>query len=236
MHTTREKYPDNLLAADFSEEHSHAVGQRLYCKEGKEIFKGMENVVFVDDEFTTGKTIVNFVNAIAEDTIGCRFYAASLINGMNIENLRRFKKMGITPLWLVKTEDSGEDMEKDMEVVPEKDIPKRSSSVEFIYADYPIDPRLGCNIGEYMDMCGDIAESTADKIMEMCIGRETADIADLGEIAVAGTEECMQPSIILGKELEERGGNVRCRSTTRSPIVPCRKEGYPLYGRSVLES
>ena len=46
----------------------------------------------------------------------------------------------------------------------------------------------------------------------------------------------MLPSVITGQLLENKGYNIRCRSTTRSPIVPCRREGYPLFSRCLLDS
>ncbi|MDE7295570.1 MAG: phosphoribosyltransferase family protein [Oscillospiraceae bacterium] len=233
IHTTRESFPDELLVADFSEEHSHAACQLLFSGNGKEIFVGIDNIIFIDDEFTTGKTIVNFVKAIEEFTRNCRFFAASLINGMDRGNLRRFEEFGVTPLWLIKTEDSGADMERNLTILPEKDIAKCSADVEIITEDYPLDPRLGCDIGEYMRLCEKIAEGVIKEIEDLP-DNIAGNIA--GNIAIAGTEECMLPSIILGKFLEEKGGNVRCRSTTRSPIVPSAAQGYPLNSRCCFDS
>ncbi|MDE6593419.1 MAG: phosphoribosyltransferase domain-containing protein, partial [Oscillospiraceae bacterium] len=217
IHTTRESFPEELLVADFSEEHSHAACQLLFSGNGKEIFDGIDNIIFIDDEFTTGKTIVNFVKAIEEFTGNCRFFAVSLINGMDRENLRRFEEFGVTPLWLIKTEESGADMERDLAILPEKDIAKCSTDVEIITEDYPLDPRLGCNIGEYMRLCEKTAESVLKKIGDMSDNIVNNAAAN---IALVGTEECMLPSIILGKFLEEKGLKVLFRSTTRSHIVP----------------
>lgn len=231
LHTTRENISREYLIADFSEEHSHASSQLLFCKSGKAVFDGVSDIVFIDDELTTGKTIINCVNEIAPFAKGCRFFAASLINGMNKENLKRFSDRGITPLWLVKTEDSEDVMECDLGVCPERDCEAKAADVRVIRETFPYDPRLGCFAGEYLNACGSLAEDIMGKI-----SGELSCVLPGSEIAVIGTEECMLPSVILGRLLEERGYCVRCRSVTRSPIVPSRCEGYPLFSRYPIDS
>ena len=61
--TTREDVQgtENLLT--FEEEHSHATTQKLLCVEGvtDNDISDYDTVVFVDDELTTGNTIINFI-------------------------------------------------------------------------------------------------------------------------------------------------------------------------------
>ena len=64
--------------------------------------------------------------------------------------------------------------------------------------------------------------------MEPFLTGKTADII--------GTEECMYPAIKLGEFLENQGYDVRCHATTRSPIVPSRQEGYPLFSAYRVQS
>ena len=63
VHTTREKLPDHQLVADFREEHSHAKNQTLYLKGVWKNLNQYDRIVFVDDEITTGKTILNFLQS-----------------------------------------------------------------------------------------------------------------------------------------------------------------------------
>ena len=54
---------------------------------------------------------------------------------------------------------------------------------------------------------------------------------------VLGTEECMFPSMVVGKALEDEYGiDVWCHSTTRSPISVLPREGYPVQNGYELHS
>lgn len=56
--TTREELPDNdFTNIAFQEEHSHATDQKLYFDPTLDY----DVVLFVEDEITTGKTIINFI-------------------------------------------------------------------------------------------------------------------------------------------------------------------------------
>ena len=78
-----------------------------------------------------------------------------------------------------------------------------------------MNPRLGVDISKYIDNCQTVAESAMAKISEL--------IASASSILVLGTEECMYPALILGRELEKQFPtiSVKCHATTRSPIGIC---------------
>jgi hypothetical protein len=74
VHTTRETpacppeggaAPGERLVAEFLEEHSHARNQALYLREGLCDLSGYDRLVFVEDEITTGKTMLNFLRNVA---------------------------------------------------------------------------------------------------------------------------------------------------------------------------
>lgn len=62
IHTTREPIKDGCYFA-FEEEHSHATSHKVYPKDFKIIESGCP-IIFVDDEITTGKTVLNFIEEI----------------------------------------------------------------------------------------------------------------------------------------------------------------------------
>ncbi|MDR0273338.1 MAG: phosphoribosyltransferase family protein [Clostridiales bacterium] len=78
VHTTRE-FSDAPLVAEFLEEHSHARNQALYMKEYK--LSDFTKIVFVEDEITTGKTILNFLKSIKFD--GKIIVSALVFNGFD---------------------------------------------------------------------------------------------------------------------------------------------------------
>ncbi|MBP0957350.1 MAG: phosphoribosyltransferase domain-containing protein [Oscillospiraceae bacterium] len=229
IHTTREKFPEDMRLALFSEEHSHATEQCLYSDKGLDIFSGIERIIFAEDELTTGKTILNFIEALKNIT-DCKFSAASIINGMSEENLSKYKAMGVGVHYLVKLDSSAETLKEGISVTPREDGEFDIFSVpeEFIFRmDKKKDPRLGIGGAEYEKYCVCAANEFFEKTLPFMNGKR---------VDVIGTEECMFPAIKLGELLEEKGYDVRCHATTRSPIVPSGDEGYPLFARYGVKS
>ena len=86
LHTTREKLDGSCL--HFKEEHSHAVEQRLYLSG---TLPETSEIILIDDEISTGKTIRNIVSQIRQELPAyqnAKFIAGSLINRVSDENLR----------------------------------------------------------------------------------------------------------------------------------------------------
>lgn len=229
IHTTREKFPEDMRLALFSEEHSHATEQCLYSDKGLDIFSGIERIIFAEDELTTGKTILNFIEALKNIT-DCKFSAASIINGMSGENLCKYKAMGVGVHYLVKIDSSADTLKEGISVTPREDgefdifsVPEELT----LRMDKNKDPRLGIGGAEYEKYCVTAAEEFFEKMKPFLTGKT---------IDVIGTEECMFPAIKLGELLEEKGYDVRCHATTRSPIIPSGDEGYPLFARYRVKS
>ena len=229
IHTTREKFPEDMRLALFSEEHSHATEQCLFSDKGLHIFSGVERIIFAEDELTTGKTILNFIEALKNIT-GCKFSAASIINGMSGENLSKYKAIDVGVHYLVKIDSSAETLKEGISVAPREDGDFDIFSVphELILRMAKMkDPRLGIDGAEYEKFCVSAANEFFENIKPFLSGK-TVD--------VIGTEECMFPAIKLGELLEGKGYDVRCHATTRSPIVPSGDEGYPLFARYRVKS
>ena len=61
IHTTREnRYCSSL---EFKEEHSHATDHRIFLKD-ENFFKNNKNICLVDDELTTGNTMLNLIRQL----------------------------------------------------------------------------------------------------------------------------------------------------------------------------
>jgi hypothetical protein len=107
IHTTREP----LAGADcfvFAETHSRFPEQTLCAERWTCLAEHIDRVVFVEDEISTGKTILAIAALLRETgaVSPCvSFAAASLVNAMNAENLRRFAEAGIRPVSLLQTAD-----------------------------------------------------------------------------------------------------------------------------------
>ena len=63
IHTTREQLPDMEPFVTFEEEHSHATSHRVYSEQPEKLLQA-KRIVLVDDEITTGNTVVNIVETL----------------------------------------------------------------------------------------------------------------------------------------------------------------------------
>lgn len=229
IQTTREMIPDAEYLF-FSEEHSHATEQKLVRADIDEAVKQSDRVLFVEDEVTTGKTILNIISIMEERYPGkLKFSVASLLNGMSQEHLQRYAEKGIALHYLVKTDHSTygaraelfsgdgtyaeacDDIVDEMEVLS---IPGWKNTRRLVEA------------GEYERAC----EELWHKLSKYILKRDNA------KILVIGTEEFMYPALFIGKKAEESGNTVMCHSTTRSPIIVSTEAQYPLHTRFELKS
>ena len=66
IQTTREVIP-GVEYLFFSEEHSHATEQKLVKNDIDEAIERVDRIVFVEDEVTTGKTILNIISVMRKE-------------------------------------------------------------------------------------------------------------------------------------------------------------------------
>ncbi|QDQ00178.1 hypothetical protein FOH38_06445 [Lysinibacillus fusiformis] len=63
IHTTRELLPDLEPFVTFEEEHSHATSHRIYSEQPEKL-RQAKRIVLIDDEITTGNTVVNIIETL----------------------------------------------------------------------------------------------------------------------------------------------------------------------------
>ena len=83
MQTTRENIPNAKSLLDFKEEHSHATEHFLYGS--IESLMNCDRIIFVDDEISTGNTVLNFIHAIESVGIHAKYAVATLLNWQDDE-------------------------------------------------------------------------------------------------------------------------------------------------------
>ena len=228
VHTTREKFDDRNPAAVFSEEHSHATEQILYCDDWDKIIKGIRHIVFIDDEVTTGKTVLNFIEALKrydDLPFGIKYTVCSIVNGMSAATEEQFKKNDVDLCWLVKIK-AEPDSDETYTCDPASE--KRTSEYELTEKRISgkMDPRTGVMSKDYKKACSALSKEI---------------LSGLGPVkgikaAVIGTEECMYPAIMTAQALAKQKASVVTHSTTRSPIVPDTSRDYPLVSRYQVDS
>lgn len=227
LQTTRENFEGEFV--EFLEEHSHAPEQKLYAENLSELINQTPEIVFVDDELSTGKTLLNIVRQLKNKFPALknkRICAASIINRLSEENLASLAAENISCVYLVKLEQKNFDVEN---------IFVEAAQAITSFKTYPLsvnhcplkDTRRGVIIGEYFNQC-----EAAGKFIVNLFKEENIS----GEILILGTEEFMLPAIIAGNCLEAENFSVMTHSTTRSPIGICKNENYPIHKGFKLRS
>ena len=233
LHTTREPLPGGYLP--FQEEHSHAVEQRLYGDRLADWIEASPQIILVDDEISTGKTMLNIVHQMRArypQMAGRGLVAASIINRLSAEDRARLQNAGIESeclVWLPNEDLTGQVARYQIEEAASEaqrldGVPCDTLRMARTFGD----PRRGVPAGSYREecrrLCGGIAECIAQ---EMPAGQT---------VLVLGTEECMYPALLLGHALEALSFPVCCHATTRSPIGICPDADYPIQNGYRLRS
>lgn len=242
IQTTREVIPD-VSYLFFSEAHSHATEQKLVKDDIDRVINETDRIVFVEDEVTTGNTVMNIIRIIRREyQRKIKFAVASLLNGMTEEYLKIYREEEIELHYLVKTDHSGYSAiaEKyhcdglSIRAIQEDHTQEKLavSIQDKIWNELPhiisipgwMNARRFVDAKQYETACKKLAETV---IAETSVKQ--------GErVLVIGTEEFMYPALLTGQEIEKIGCDVRCHSTTRSPIAVSTEEEYPLHCRYEL--
>ena len=258
MQTTREVI-DGVDYLYFSESHSHATEQKLVKTDLDKIIGKTDRIVFIEDEVTTGNTILNIVRLIQKTYAQpVSFAVASILNGMNEEALENYKNLKIPVHYLVKTAhdtytEIAEQYQADgtchictkpqeKEVEQQKEVQQQIEMQQTKEAQQPIEvqeisgwinARRLHTADTYKQACEQLWQEIQQKYGYTKYTKET----ETGRrILVLGTEEFMYPALYVGAKLEETGYTVRMHATTRSPIAVSKEEKYPLHTRYELAS
>ncbi len=229
IQTTREiiSDADYLL---FSEAHSHATEQKLVKDDIDAAIQWIDRIVFVEDEVTTGNTIMNIIRLLRGTySKKINYTILSLLNGMDENAINRCRQENIDLYYIIKTDHSHFEEKADayrldgayIGINPKENIDYRLLNVK------------GCmNARRLIE--GSAYEKACRKLSDAVL--EQLEITPGEHLLVLGTEEFMYPALYIGSRLEEKGCEVFCHATTRSPIAVSTESEYPLHVRYELES
>jgi len=235
----------------FEEEHSHATTQNLMtyaesgcsgncgcdgkcgdackCKSMKALnFSDYTYVLFVDDELSTGRTVLNFIKAFREtSSVELKFGVASICNWQDDTNRDKFKAEGIEVFNLL----SGKLISEDMKIFTDGVNVELSDAKDY----FNVDPDGKKTPQVHMECVTDLVKRTHDSNITVFeyerLGHKAKVRSNnleslftsfnrglLTPIRVIGTEEFMYWPIKIAELLENKGFNVRVQNTTRSSI------------------
>lgn len=230
IQTTREEIAD-VSYLFFSEEHSHATEQKLVKEDMDQICPHVERIVFIEDEVTTGKTILNIVRLLQKNyPFLSKFAVASLLNGMNEDAIGEYGRRGIALCYLVKTNHEAYATLAN----------KFSGNGTYIHCKsqplLPSDNIVQLEIFSHINARRLTSPWEYDRETERLWNEIEKNICleNYESALVIGTEEFMYPALRIAQKMEKLVRDVTCHSTTRSPIAVSPEKEYPLHCRYEL--
>lgn len=255
--TSREKLEDVPCLFSFEEEHSHATTHRFYDGIGTN-FNDFEEMLLVDDEITTGKSMLNLIGKLSEVSCVGDYTILTILDWRNSEHKKQYQRMmeekGIrirvcsVLSGTVHTEDHTVYKDPCSALTPGTDVysfpvqerkacRQKNGEVRSCYQDTG---RFGTD-WEAIRRMEDRAEDAAKCIQKCVLKEEGKKLLILGE-----GEDIYFPSRVAS-HLEDYGHEVRFKTTTRSPVycdgrIIREKESYTengvtlyLYNRTDME-
>lgn len=240
LHSTRRPVPGFEPVGGFSEEHSHAT-EHLLLPGAAALLRGDRPLVLVDDELSTGRTVLNTIAALHAIAPRERYVVAALVD-LRADDTTLADgaaalgvQLDVIALGRARVE------------LP-SDLAERSEQVKAAAAVAPVEPVGGGN-GRPADRVALIdlgwpaglsvggrhgfrrtEHATLTEALPR-LARTLATLVGLGEgdrTLVLGTEELMALPLRLAQTLADAGHDVAFSTTTRSPAVVIDEPGYAL--------
>ncbi len=234
MQTTRESLSNAKSLLDFKEEHSHATEQFLYGS--VENLMNCDRIIFVDDEISTGNTVLNFINEIELIGIHPKYSVATLLNWQNDEWTNKFATLGINTYFVLRGNLKNLNAKVPVNISNEVVYSESSGLIPPILS-------INCNYSNfYKERIGgkpynlhEFSENIYTEITGLIDDSFLPNSKDT--VLVLGTEEFMFTPMVFGKMLSERlNVDVQFHATTRSPIETSRSEFYAIHQRYPISS
>ena len=207
LQTTREDLDTTIQTLSFEEEHSHATNQKLYYRE---VIPEYDTILFIEDEITTGNTILNFITEFKKLNKRTKYAVASILNWQNMAST--YEEENIDTIYLIKghLKDDVPTISIDYQSLPENNLDQN----EKVTLSSKNNPRLGLTQTEFRNYSKSL-ETLISKLDDSPLDRDSY------EVRVIGTEENMWLPILLAQEI-----GAKVRSTTRSPIAISTEDNY----------
>nr|WP_308427886.1 phosphoribosyltransferase [Streptomyces roseolilacinus] len=261
LHSTRRPVPGVPRAAGFEESHSHHTSH-LLLPEDPGLLAGPGPLVLVDDEFSTGNTVLNTVRALHERYPRERYVIVALVDMRSAEDRGRLAEFAdeigarvdlvALAAGTVRLPDGVLEKGRALVAAHEEPAPAASGDVTAVRrvdlgwpAGLPDGGRHGFT-PEHRARLEAALPSMAARLAEalaLTAAPAPAPPAPAGDaparaprVLVLGCEELMYAPLALAAALEERTphADVRFSTTTRSPVLAVDDPGYAIRTRLVF--
>ncbi|NGO81150.1 phosphoribosyltransferase [Streptomyces sp. YC504] len=244
LHSTRRPVAGVATAGGFEESHSHATSH-LLLPEDPSLLAGDGPLVLVDDEFSTGNTVLNTIRALHERYPRERYVIVALVDMRSAEDRGRLAEFAqeigarvdlvATASGTVRLPEGV--LEKGQALVSEHErgatdrpsVPNqaRRQPVRRVELGWPGGLPDGGRHGFLPEHRAEL-----DAALPAMAGRIAAELGAARRVLVLGFEELMYAPLALGVALEEQtDAEVRFSTTTRSPVLAVDDPGYAIRSR-----
>ncbi|WP_053649859.1 phosphoribosyltransferase [Streptomyces sp. XY431] len=249
LHSTRRPVPGLTPVGGFEEEHSHATSHLLLPADPR-LLAGDGPLVLVDDEFSTGTTVLNTIRELHANHPREHYVVVALVDLRGPADRRRLAdtaaELGVR-LDLVALADGGVELPADVLDRAERLIAEAGPAPEppaapvaplvRVDLDWPAGLPDGGRHGftrEHRARLEAALPGLAERLAA-AVDPDGAAGADRARVLVLGFEELMYAPLRLADALAERlpGGTDRVRysTTTRSPVLAVDDPGYAIRTR-----
>ncbi|MFE1383880.1 phosphoribosyltransferase [Streptomyces sp. NPDC058740] len=249
LHSTRRPVPGVAPAGGFEESHSHATSHLLLPEDPK-LLAGDGPLVLVDDEFSTGNTVLNTIRDLHERHPRDRYVVVALVDmrtPADRERLTAFAdalgaRVDLVTLAAGTVELPDGVLARGQELVARHETAALPAPRAPRHAPVrvPLDWPAGLPDGGRHGFTPEHRERLEAALPGMT-ARLTQALADLPRgasrprVLVLGFEELMYAPLRLAAELERTAGaEVRYSTTTRSPVLAVDDPGYAIRTRLVF--
>ncbi|WP_371538530.1 MULTISPECIES: phosphoribosyltransferase [unclassified Streptomyces] len=253
LHSTRREVAGVARAGGFEESHSHATSH-LLLPEDPELLTGDGPLVLVDDEFSTGNTVLNTIRDLHERYPRQWYVVVALVDMRSAADRDRLTDFGreigarVDLLTSVRGEVELPDgvLEKGRRLVEEHEgrkphFPVARGAGPAVRVDLgwpaglPDGGRHGFTPGHRTTleaalpgMAARLAEALARDARDAPGSDVPGTNPPAPRLLVLGFEELMYAPLRLGLALEQAGHDVRSSTTTRSPVLALDDPGYAI--------
>ncbi|MCM9079358.1 MULTISPECIES: phosphoribosyltransferase [Streptomyces] len=253
LHSTRRPVPGVRAAGGFEEAHSHATSH-LLLPEDPEMLAGSGPLVLVDDEFSTGNTVLNTIRDLHARHPRSHYVVVALVDmrspadrdrltAFAAELGARVDLIALASGTVSLPDDvltKGRALVEEHEALAE-DVPAAGPGGAPADGPRPV-TRVDLNWPSGVPDGGRHGFTPAHRTaLEAALPAMTAQLtaalgATPGRVLVLGNEELMYAPLRLAKALEEAGAarEVRFSTTTRSPVLAVDDPGYAIRTRLVF--
>ncbi|MFB6980167.1 phosphoribosyltransferase [Streptomyces scopuliridis] len=254
LHSTRRPVPGVARAGGFEESHSHATSH-LLLPEDPELLSSGGPLVLVDDEFSTGNTILNTIRTLHERYPRDRYVIVALVDMRSAADQGRLAEFaeeigarvdlvtlasGTVRLpdgvlekgrVLVAEHETGAPAPGPEDGAPATGSPvAHAAGVARVALEWPAGVPDGGRHG-----FTPANRAALEAALPAMAGEAAAHLGDARRVLVLGFEELMYAPLRLAEALERScAAEIRYSTTTRSPVLAVNDPGYAIRSRLVF--